>query len=86
VPETDSTGRDLRKMVRKIIELPEKFASNENENKCKDGRRVWVSWTNKAIVDEKGKLKEILCIGNDITSIKKAADEVATSKNSSKHL
>ena len=80
VPETDSTGRDLRKMVRKIIELPEKFASNENENKCKDGRRVWVSWTNKAIVDEKGKLKEILCIGNDITSIKKAADEVATSK------
>ncbi len=81
VPETDSTGRDLKKMVREIIENPDKYANNENENICKDGSRVWVSWTNRAIVDEKGKLKELLCIGNDITSQKIAGNEVKDSKD-----
>jgi PAS domain S-box-containing protein len=33
----------------------------------RNGERVWVAWTNKAIRDGNGKVIEILCIGNDIT-------------------
>jgi len=46
---------------------PEKFITNENENMRRNGERVWVAWTNKAICDGNGKIIEILCIGNDIT-------------------
>jgi len=80
VPGTDSVGRDLKKMVKEIIDTPENYINNENENICKNGRRVWVSWTNKAILDQNGKLKELLCIGNDITNHKKTANEVKESK------
>jgi len=72
VPLTDSSGKDLANMILDIGINPEKYASNENENICKDGRRVWVSWTNKPILDDHGKCVEILCVGNDITQLKKA--------------
>lgn len=80
VPETDTSGLDQRKMIQEIIESPENYINNENENISKDGKRVWVSWTNKAILDQNGQLKELLCIGNDITNHKKTESEVKESK------
>ncbi|MBW2311522.1 MAG: PAS domain S-box protein [Deltaproteobacteria bacterium] len=70
VPERDSSGRDLAAMIQDIGLHPEKYANNENENMRRDGERVWVSWTNKAIRDKDGNIVEILCIGNDITERK----------------
>ncbi len=70
VPERDSTNRDLRAMVDDIVRNPDKYAQNENENMRKDGSRVWVSWTNRAIFDSEGKLTGFLAIGNDITARK----------------
>ncbi|MBS1113065.1 MAG: domain S-box [Nitrospirae bacterium] len=67
VPETESSGRDLEFMIRDIGIHPEKSTNNENENMRRNGERVWVAWTNKAIRDGNGKVIEILCIGNDIT-------------------
>lgn len=67
VPPVDSDGRDLRQMVRDVTAQPEVHASNENENMCKDGRRVWVHWANRAVRDAKGNVVEILCVGTDIT-------------------
>ncbi len=32
---------------------PDAFKSNENENMRKNGERAWVSWTNKAVTNEK---------------------------------
>jgi len=80
VPETESTGRNLKQLVQKIMAAPAKYARNENENICKDGRRVWVSWTNKALTDPSGKFTELLCIGNDITSSKQNEFAVMQSK------
>ena len=68
VPETDSFGRDLVSMIHEISQHPEQYASNENENMKRNGERIWISWTNKPITDENGKVIEILCIGNDITA------------------
>jgi len=70
VPKTDSELRNLAAMIRDIGLNPEEYANNENENMRKDGGRIWVSWTNKAIYDEDGNILEILCVGNDITERK----------------
>ena len=75
VPEKDSDGSDLAQMVKDIGLHPEKYVTNENENMCSNGDRVWVTWTNKAIYDREGNIREILSIGNDITERKKAEEE-----------
>jgi two-component system cell cycle sensor histidine kinase/response regulator CckA len=72
VPKTETTGRDLSEMILDIGVRPERYATNENENMRKNGERVWVAWTNKAIKDKDGNTTEILCIGNDITERKYA--------------
>ncbi|MCP4108003.1 MAG: response regulator [Desulfobacteraceae bacterium] len=71
VPETESTGRNLMAMLEDITLNPEKYHYHENENICKNGNRVWVAWSNKAIKDKHGSTVELLCIGNDITDKKK---------------
>jgi PAS domain S-box-containing protein len=67
VPEIDEEGRDLAAMMRDLLRRPDAYASNENENVLRNGERVWIAWTNKPIYDGGGALKEILCVGNDIT-------------------
>jgi two-component system cell cycle sensor histidine kinase/response regulator CckA len=78
VPSTDSVGNDLAQMILSIGAHPEQYRSNENENMCKDGKRVWVAWTNKPILDDQGQCVEILCIGNDITDRKEAEEKMST--------
>lgn len=68
VPELESTSsRDLASLMDEIQRNPDAFKSNENENIRKDGERVWVSWTNKAVANEAGECMEILSIGKDVT-------------------
>ena len=67
VPETGSSGLDPDFMIKDIGINLEKYTTNENENMRRNGERVWVAWTNKAIRDGNGEVIEILCIGNDIT-------------------
>ena len=68
VPQTESsTQRDLSVMISEISKNPEKFKNNMNENIKKNGERIWISWTNKAIRDDMGNIVEVLSIGNDIT-------------------
>ena len=79
VPEAESTGRDLRPLMDKIRADPKAFEQNVNQNMRRNGERVWVAWTNKAVLDEQGQVNEILSIGNDITERKQA--ELALSNN-----
>jgi PAS domain S-box-containing protein len=67
VPETDTSGRDLSMMIEDIGKHPERYIKNENENVRRNGERVWIAWTNKAILDDQGRTLEILSIGNDLT-------------------
>ncbi|HBG28418.1 MAG: hypothetical protein A2Y10_11030 [Planctomycetes bacterium GWF2_41_51] len=76
IPKENSLGHNLVKIVRDIKRRPELYAAFENQNICKDGRRVWVSWANKAIRDEDGKVMEILCVGHDITQRKQMENEL----------
>jgi PAS domain S-box-containing protein len=70
VPESDTWGKDLVSMIEAICRDPEAFRGNENENITKDGRRVWIRWSNRAI-HENGNLVGILSIGSDITEMKR---------------
>jgi len=72
VPEKDLDGSDLSAMVGSLVQEPERFSVNENENIKKNGDRVWIAWTNRAVRDEDGRVCEIICIGNDITAHKEA--------------
>lgn len=74
VPVTDTAGKDLKAMIDDIVRNPGKYVTNENENMLHSGERVWISWTNKALLDNGGHTKEVLCVGNDITKIKKAEE------------
>ncbi len=76
VPRLESTNRNLEDMIRDIGKHPERYTNNENENIRKNGERVWIAWTNKAVYDPAGNIREILCIGNDITERKKTSDEL----------
>ncbi len=76
VPENESKGRELRPLMEEISADPQKFARSINENIRRNGERVWIDWTNKVVVDEQGKIKEILSIGSDITERKQAEEQI----------
>jgi PAS domain S-box-containing protein len=80
MPEKESTGADLTTLAQGIVTQPEKYANNVNENVCRDGRRVWMAWTNKPIFDEKGQVVEILAVGTDITERKRAEEAMRESE------
>ena len=81
LPRRESSGRDLSHLIESIRTNPEQFQVNENENLCKDGRKAWVLWTNRALTDSKGEPTRILCIGNDITTRKKAEESLQRSQD-----
>ncbi|MGE5309396.1 MAG: ATP-binding protein, partial [Deltaproteobacteria bacterium] len=71
VPSRESTGRNLERLTDDILKEPEKYANSLNENITKDGQRVWVAWSNKALVDRDGR-REVIAIGNDVTPMVRA--------------
>ena len=56
---------DLGAIINAIFSNPEDFSKNGNI--CRDGRKVWINWTNKTIFNEAGEHVEILSVGNDVT-------------------
>jgi two-component system CheB/CheR fusion protein len=79
VPKQESTGGDLTGLLNDILEHPERFENNVNENVLRDGRRVWMNWTNRPILDEHGQVAEVLAVGIDITERKLAEDALRAS-------
>ncbi len=74
--ETDSSGKNLQEMIQNMMENPEKFVHNENENICKDKRKVWISWRNKPLY-ENGRFIGLLSVGTDITQRKKTEEALS---------
>ncbi|MEG4497930.1 PAS domain S-box protein [Microcoleus sp. F10-C6] len=70
IPKTDLSESDLAAMIRDCLAQPDKSFQNENENIRSNGKRVWIAWTNKPLLDAKGNLAGLLCIGTDISDRK----------------
>jgi PAS domain S-box-containing protein/putative nucleotidyltransferase with HDIG domain len=80
LPKKESSGRDLSKLIESIRHNPAQFLINENENLCKDGKKIWILWTNRAVTDQQGVPTRILCIGNDITARRQAEETLQRSQ------
>jgi len=82
VPEVESgSERDLADMVATILADPQRYANNENENMTRDGRRVWVRWANRVILDAEKHPIGVLSIGHDITAQHWLERELAEYRN-----
>jgi PAS domain S-box-containing protein len=80
VAKTSREGVDLEEMIQHICRDPLTFEHNENENLCKNGERVWVSWSNQPIFSKGGELVELLSIGQDMTERKRAEESLRESE------
>ncbi|MCW5893250.1 MAG: diguanylate cyclase [bacterium] len=80
VPETESSGRDLVRMIAELLAHPDRFLANENENCRKDGTRLWITWRNRGLLDADGNLREILSSGIDSTERRRAEEALRASE------
>ncbi len=76
IAERESIGGDPAGLHQDIVNHPEKYANNINENILRDGSRVWMAWTNKPVFDQDGQVMEILSVGSDITGRKRVEEEL----------
>lgn len=67
LPTVRSNGRSIQAEIKNFSVDPEKFKINELENRRRNGERVWVTWTNRPIFNNEGKLIEFLWVGVDVT-------------------
>jgi PAS domain S-box-containing protein len=72
IPKTELFESDLATKIRDCLAQQQKYFQNENENIRSNGERVWIAWTNKPLLDAKGNLAGLLCIGTDISDRKQA--------------
>lgn len=70
-PNTESTKTYLDGLLTLLKNTPEKPIVNEKESVLKNGKKVWIAWTYRPIFDSNSDFKEILCIGTDITELKR---------------
>jgi PAS domain S-box-containing protein len=71
-PNTESTKTYLDGLLTLLKHTPEKPIVNEKESVLRNGKKVWIAWTYRPIFDGDRDFKEILCIGTDITELKRA--------------
>jgi len=63
---------EYEEIVNSFRKNPDKQIISEHETQLPNGEKVWITWTYNPIFDLSGELTEVLCIGNDITELKKA--------------
>jgi PAS domain S-box-containing protein len=75
LPDSPEVRTGIETLTRRLEHDPHHCLVDDSENMLRNGETVWIVWTYKPIFDEHGKLCEVLCIGNDITALKKAQTE-----------
>ncbi|MHB8995268.1 MAG: PAS domain S-box protein [Armatimonadota bacterium] len=67
IPPKLSSGMSSNAMIAAIIAEPAAFAINENDNITKDGRILWMAWSNRVIHDDQGNVRAVMAVGLDRT-------------------
>ena len=71
----DEAGMEHLMMIGGVGLQVGRETTREIAHRTRNGDRVWVAWTRKAVYDDEGNMTEVLCIGNDITPLRQAAEE-----------
>jgi PAS domain S-box-containing protein len=74
-PNTELMSNNLDRLLMFLKQNPEHPIINENESILRNDKKVWIAWTYKPIFDRDGNFREVLCIGTDITELKRAEME-----------
>jgi PAS domain S-box-containing protein len=72
IPLPDAPGRNASDVIRTFLNVTDSMTLNETECTRKNGDRVWIAWTIRAIFDTKGNPDEFLVVGMDITGRRQA--------------
>ena len=75
LPASGPNRLSFRKLISSLRSDPTQQMVSENETKTRSHKDVWIAWTYKPIFTDEGKFIEILCIGNDITELKRSSQE-----------
>lgn len=75
MPDNRKSRDEITDLTATLEAAPELHVTREEAILLRNGETVWIAWTFKPIFDEENKISEILCIGNDITSLKAAQIE-----------
>ncbi len=75
VDPANLSENDLAIMIRDCVAQPDKYFKHENESIRRNGEKVWVAWRNQPLLDAKGNLAGLLCIGTDIGDAVAAATQ-----------
>ena len=67
IPVPDPSDKTTLEVIQTFLKPMDSMTLNEIECIRKNGDKVWIAWTNKAILDVKGKPFEFLVVGMDIT-------------------
>ncbi|HDM32639.1 MAG TPA: PAS domain-containing sensor histidine kinase, partial [Deltaproteobacteria bacterium] len=74
VPDTTENRAGLGKLIEDLALNPDRHTVSENKGILKNGDTVWIAWTYKPIFEEES-VKEVLCIGSDVTKLRLAEQE-----------
>jgi PAS domain S-box-containing protein len=75
LPVSGSRRLGFERLTRSLQEDPERPVVSEIETVKKSGIKVWIAWTYKPIFNDDDEFIAILCIGNDITELKRSSQE-----------
>jgi len=75
LPVSGPNQLSFEKLAFSLRNDPGQHMVSENETKTRSLKDVWIAWTYKPIFNDAGQFIEILCIGNDITELKRASQE-----------
>jgi PAS domain S-box-containing protein len=67
IPFPDTSDKNASHVIHSFLKPTDDTTFNEFECNRKNGEKVWVAWTNKAILDAKGNSIEFLVVGMDNT-------------------
>ncbi|MEG4031061.1 MULTISPECIES: PAS domain S-box protein [unclassified Microcoleus] len=80
IPDIETSGRDVKPFIHDLLRNPKLYPKGESENLCRDGRRVWLAWSNQAIFNDQGEFVEILSVGMDTTQRRQAEEALQRSE------
>jgi PAS domain S-box-containing protein len=86
VPEIETGGRDLTKIIQNLGENPDFYVTCINENICANGERVWIAWHNAPVLCSDGTSQAILSIGQNISGFNEKQDDMIFSQYALDHV